>query len=591
MIKKVSVSSISGFHLSLKWKTILVCVILLAIPSMLIGYLGHRTAKQELDESGRINLRDNVQMTLQLIDAYQGMVKNGTIKLEDAQEQVRLRAIGPKKEDGKSRSMVRAIGETGYIFAMDAKGIDVMHPTREGQNVWDSKDSSGRLYVQDIIRNGTLEGGYSYYENPVPGSNKIAMKVTYSQLDPHWGWVVAAGSYLSDFNKGSDSLKQTMLMVTLGFIAVGALIAVLFAGHIASPIRAITKQAEQMASGDLAMEDIRVGNRDEVGRLTYHFNHLKDQLKQMIGRVTDSTAQVAATGEQLTAGSEETSRATEHITIAIQEVANGSQQQSDILTEINGLVSLVSERIQYIAEGADKASVSSEEARTAAAAGNVVLADTLEHMKRIEEKLQGIENAVRSLHQKSEDIGSIIALISGISVQTHILALNAGIEASRAGEQGKGFAVVAAEVKKLADQTRAATEQVSGLMEQVQLEINHAAIASQEESEAVAAGIRLASQAETSFHTILLTVEGAAARCSEMLEASGDAAIRMNGLVAAVEQIAAISSQTAGQSQGVAAAAEEQNASMEEVAAAAHELSRMADELQQAVSIFRVTGA
>lgn len=589
-MKKKSLTRLRMFRMSLKYKMIVVCLLLLAVPSLIIGWRAEVTASRELDALGKANLKDNVQMTIMLIDAYQAQVSAGKMTLEQAQEQVKIRAVGPLNEDGKTRKLVRKIGENGYVFALDTKGLDVMHPTREGQNIWDSKDSSGIYYVRDIIKNGTAEGGFTYYENPLPGSDIPAQKVTYSQLDPHWGWVVAAGSYMQDFNKGAETIRHSLLLLLAVSLVAGGVVSSIFARHIATPIRRITEQVSALAQGDLRLAELKVRNRDEVGSLASHFNQMRERMAVVIGRVTESSGQLAATGEELLAGSEETSRSTEHITLAIQEVASGAQQQAEILTEVNDLASQVSEGMNMIARGADAAAITSDQAASAADNGNRVLAETLEHMKQIEEKVAGIDQAVRALRTKSESIGEIIALISGISLQTNILALNAGIEASRAGEQGRGFAVVATEVKKLAEQTRAATDQVSELMSEVQREILHASAATKEEAEAVAAGIRLAAEADSSFRDISEAVTAVVACCREVAAATNESVVRMTGLVSAVEQIAAISAETAGQSQGVAASAEEQNASMEEVAAAAHELSKMADELQETVSVFRVSG-
>jgi methyl-accepting chemotaxis protein len=577
-----------SIHLSLQWKMITVCVLLLVIPGLIIGLTGYYKAKSELDESGRISLKQNVDMTIHLIEAYQSMVQKGAITLEDAQEQVRIRAVGAKKADGKTREITNKIGEYGYVFAIDAKGVDVMHPSREGENTWESKDENGVMYVQEIIRNGTAAGGYSYYQNKLPNTETLASKVTFSRVDPHWGWVVAAGSYMQDFNAGSEVIRHIMIYLLAGFIAAGSIIAALFARHISKPVHRITQQVEQMASGHLQLPDLKVKNRDEVGRLAFHFNKMKGQMKDLIGSVSESASLVAATGEELLASSEETSRVTEQISLSVQEVAGGAQVQAEIINEISTLASVASDSAKEIALGSETAAASSLEAARTADKGTRSMSETVEHMKLIEDKVQGIERAVMQLEQKSSDVGNIITLISHIAVQTNILALNAGIEAARAGELGKGFAVVATEVKKLAEQTRSASDQVSELIHDIQREVAEAAAATREEAEAVAAGLRLANEADESFKEILQAVELAAGRCTEVAQASYDVTIRMSGLASAVEQISSISAETAGQSENVAGATEEQNASMEEVASAANELSKMADELQRTVSFFQV---
>ncbi len=578
------------FRFSLQWKTILVCVLLLVTPGLTIGYIGYNTAKSEMDKLGEASLKQNVDMTIQLIDAYQSMVDKGAVTLEEAQEQVRVRTVGPMKADGKTREIANKIGEHGYAFAIDAKGMDVMHPNREGENLWDSKDSDGNLYIQDIIRTGEGEGGFTYYSNPLPGKEEAAPKVTYSRSEPHWGWVVAAGSYLVDFNAGSNKIGDMMLIVLALFTVVGSAGAAWYARHIAKPIRQITGQVEEMAGGNLQLAELRIKNRDEVGRLAEHFSVMKEQLRGLISHVSSSSLQVAATGEELLAGSGETSRVAEHIAHSIQEVAEGAQHQSGIIDEISQLTRSANDSVAKISQGSESAAQASAQAAATAEQGTKAMVETMDNMTLIKEKIMGIEKTVRLLEEKSGAIGEILGLITAIASQTNILALNAGIEAARAGEQGKGFAVVAAEVKKLALQTGSASEEIGALISEIKGEIAQAAAATREEVAAVAAGMELAFTASTSFRDILEAVEAAAEHCRTAADASADVSIRMDGLAAAVEQISAISAEAAGQSQNVAAAAQEQNASMEEVAAGAQQLSQMADELQKLVSFFRVDG-
>lgn len=574
--------------MSIKWKTILMCVILLVVPILLVGQVSYWTAKKALDDSGKSILQDNVENTIQLIDAYQSMVKKGVISLEDAQNQVRDKAIGPKKEDGKTRQIVNKIGENGYVFALDAKGVDVMHPAREMQSVWDAKDSNGLLYVQETIKNGTAEGGFTYYANPMPGSDKIAKKVTYSRLDPNWGWIVAAGSYMHDFDKPADELEKWILAVSLAAAVIGSAAAALFARHLAKPIGRITAQVERMAAGELNLEPLKVRNKDEIGTLARLFNEMRVQMAGIIGHVAQASSMVAATSHELTIGSEETGKATEQITLSVQEVASGAISQAETIGELQTTVSETNEGVRRIAEGTEAAAASSEHASVTAQDGNAAMEATYGHMKQMAEKMEDLSGKMGLLQEKSSLIGEVIQLITQISGQTNILALNASIEASRAGEHGRSFAVVAAEVKKLAEQTRAASEQVNELIGEVLGEIAAASEATRAETETVNVCMEHASKAERSFHDIVEAAEQSAARIREVAEASGVISEGMNKLAGSMEHIASISAETAAQTEGVAAAAEEQNASVQEMAAASHLLSEMADDLQKQVHRFRL---
>lgn len=576
-------------RLTIGWKMMCVCLLLLTIPGLIIGIVGYRIADEELNRLGRANLQDNVRMTLHMIESLNAVVQKGGLTLEEAQEQVRTRAIGPLKADGKTRDIKMKIGEYGYIFAIDSKGVDVMHPTREGQNTWDSKDSKGRLYVQDIIRIGTQPGGgFSYYENALPGTEKIEEKVTYSELDPHWGWVVASGSYTLDFNKGAkDILRQLVLTIGLS-VLIGAVLALLFSRHLSRPIGRLAERFGLLAAGDLSVEPLQIRNRDEIGSLASDFNRMVANMKGMIGNITLSSQQVAATSEELTASSEETGRAAEHIAVTIQEVSSAASKQADHVGEVNDTAAEISTRLERITESIHSAASSSETAAETAENGTRVMNQALEQMNSIHQKVEALVHVIRSLEMKSSQIGEVISMISQISMQTNLLALNASIEASRAGEMGRGFAVVAGEVKKLAEQSRTAAEQVSLLISDVQNDIGQASEATEAETEAVAQGAVLVGQAEQSFASISSAVTAVKEQMQQVLEAAMHITGGMNTLVGSMENVSAISAETAGQSEGVAAAAEQQNASMQEVAAAANALSKLANDLQQAANAFKL---
>ncbi len=195
---------------------------LLLIPVIALGLISYSVAKKELEDSGKILLKNSVEMTLQVIDANQKLVDGGKLTLEDAQERTREYMLGKKNADG-TRPINKnvSLGKSGYLLAYTKDGVEAAHPSLEGKSVIDFKDKKdGTYFVKEQIRIGNSGGGYLTYWWTIANSDKISSKITYQKADPNWGWVVSAGTYKNDFNVGSNKILNTTLIVLLAVLVI-----------------------------------------------------------------------------------------------------------------------------------------------------------------------------------------------------------------------------------------------------------------------------------------------------------------------------------------------------------------------------------
>ncbi|WP_238933461.1 cache domain-containing protein [Brevibacillus choshinensis] len=177
---------------SLRSKLVLMCLLLLAIPSLIIGIQGYLSANNNLNELGARSLKNNVNFTIELIDSLQTYVDQGKISVEEAQEQVKSHILGPKQSDG-TRTINKSIdvGENGYIFVLSDKGSMLASPKMEGKESWDAKGPDGTLFTQEIIGKAINGGGFTQYQwASAHDPNVLAPKITYAKQDPHWGWII-----------------------------------------------------------------------------------------------------------------------------------------------------------------------------------------------------------------------------------------------------------------------------------------------------------------------------------------------------------------------------------------------------------------
>ena len=576
--------------MNIRKKLIAVTLIMLAVPSLIVGILGYYNAKNSLNNQGELRLKNNVKMAIELIDALNKDVEQGLLSLDAAQERVKVQLLGEKDDEGKrplNKDIV--IGQQGYIFALDEKGNTLLHPSMEGKNIWSLQDPNGVNIGQHIVESALNGDGYSYYSFALPNDpNVIEPKVTYAEKDPHWGWIIASGTYLKDFNQESQYLLYN-LFITLGAsLIIGMISIMLFSKRFTNPIVEIVEKATQVSKGDLTVKELNIKNKDEIGELANSFNKMIHNLKELIGNVNNSSQQVAATSEELTASSEQTSQATEQITESIMEVSTGTDDSLQGAKKSTEVVNDISNKIKQITSNIQSVTSSSLETVERAKHGNNIIHKAINQMNLVNQSNQDMERVISSLGTKSKQIDQVISLITDIAEQTNLLALNAAIEAARAGEHGKGFAVVADEVRKLAEQAGNATNDVSSLISEIQLGVDDTVKSVSEGQERIDHGISMVNEAGESFQSISSDIDGVSTQIQEISAAIQQINDGTNQLVETINHTEQIAEESSEHAQSVAAAAEEQNASMEEIASAAHNLSKMAEELQNYINQFKV---
>ncbi|TWI59714.1 methyl-accepting chemotaxis protein [Halalkalibacter nanhaiisediminis] len=393
---------------------------------------------------------------------------------------------------------------------------------------------------------------------------------------------------LGQIDRAGVNLQQMTTGIAMAVILLSIIIGIVISGMIVKPLKILLERVNLIATGDLSGDEMIVNKKDEIGLLTIAFNEMRNSLRRVISKTSSMSEQVAATAEQLSASSQETSAATDEIASTIQSVTETSEHTVTRSKESTQSALQVSDGVEKITFATAGASELAENAAKQASDGEQAIGRAVNQIRTIHETVSESAKLIQQLGERSKEIGNILGLITSISEQTNLLALNAAIEAARAGEHGKGFAVVADEVRKLAEESRVSAEKISTMIQLIQADTKKAVEEMTRGTEEVEIGTKVVNEVGESFTSILNAVNQVTNEMYNVSNATQQIAMNAIQLNEALAEMEESSVQSAEHAQSVAASTEEQLASMEEIASSAEMLNQLANELREEVTKFKV---
>ena len=476
-----------------------------------------------------------------------GLVETAYAIIEHHGRLASAATLSPDEAKTQSAAVIRSLGygESGYFWINDTAPTMVMHPHKpelNGKNLAESKDPNGkRLFVSFVeTAKAKPEGGIVEYVWPKPGSSDPVQKISYVKLYGPWGWVIGTGVYVDDINAAFWRKTAILGVIVAGIAMLLVLVSMVVQRSILAPIRKLEHAVCVVAEhGDLTIR-ADIDQRGELGSMGYHFDGMLERLQQFVSEVGEAAGTLASASTELSVITEQTQGSVETQRSQTTHVATAMTEMSATVSEIAGSA----------ASTADAA----RDADARVSDGAAVVSDASRTIERLAVDVQQMGNVISELEQDSAQIGKVLEVIQSIAEQTNLLALNAAIEAARAGEQGRGFAVVADEVRGLAKRTQKSTSEIQEMIQTLQGRA-HAAVSAMDNGQ----------------------------KQAEMSVQRAQAAVASLGLITdSVARISDMSTQIATASEEQSAVAEDVNHSMIQIDQSASETMSSATEIASA---------
>jgi methyl-accepting chemotaxis protein len=462
-----------------------------------------------------------VELGMGILDHYQKLVAAGRLTDDEARKAAKeaLRGLRYSNND--------------YFFIFTTDHAYVLNPPKpevEGQNKADMQDSNGKYLVRELVAAAKRGGDSVQYAFPRAGQTRPEPKLSYAALFAPWGWVIGTGVYIDDIDaeywKVATILGSISVLILAGFAAIGWQTGRSILSQLGGEPSRASAAMKEIAQGNL------VANIDNANA-----NSLLAALKSMADSLRQLVTEINAEANSLVNSAEE-------ITQASSSVSRAAEQQSEATSAIAAAIEELTVSSNQILDSAKETESNSQQAMGLAVQGCERVAHASNAIQEIARTVTDASGRIRTLESRAAEISSIAGVIKGIAGQTNLLALNAAIEAARAGEQGRGFAVVADEVRQLAERTAAATTEIEKMIAAIQVDTGGAVAAMNQALPEVQRGVELANSATQSLRAIEDGARTTLERVRDVANATREQSAASTSIAQRIEQIARMVDET-----------------------------------------------
>jgi len=520
----------------------------------LLSVLSLVSFKTEMMAEKRLKTMHVVETAYGIVDYYHKQAQSGKIAADEA-KQLAKAAIKGLRYDNSAE----------YFWINDMHPRMIMHPMRpelDGTDLSSSKDPVGKLFFVEfvsVVKNS--KAGFVDYLWPKPGHQEPVPKISYVKGFEPWGWIIGSGIYVDDVN--AAFWKSSRVFAAIAFVIMALIVGISFfvtksiLDQLGAEPYQVTEITRKVADGDLKVD---IDSQAKAGSLLAAEKEMVEHLRKIVSDIKVASESLASGSEQLSASAEEISR--------------GMSEQAERASQIASSTEEMSQTVLDVARNASNMASSATNTSSLAHKGEDIVKKSVCEVSTIDGKVADASDIMKTLGERSTQIGEIVIVIDDIADQTNLLALNAAIEAARAGEQGRGFAVVAGEVKKLAERTAKATAEISDMIKSIQKDVDVAIGSMNGVKVQVEAEVAFSTQAGQALHTIV--------------ESVADLHSMVQQIATATEQMSSVSENISSDIQSIAQSSKETTVGSDQISEASLELANLAGKMKDVVDKFKV---
>ncbi len=559
----------------LRQKAVVGFNLILLIACLLVGFISYRNANAGFDTALGMKAQHDLDQVFAILDARypgaweikDGAIFKGTQKIEGNMEL--MDNLGP------------ICGNNITVFNGDTR-VATTFKDASGKRPTGTKASAE--IIEKVLKGGQTFTGHAN----VLGNNYLC---GYKPIKDGSGKTIGMlfmGIPTADIEGVQKAFITANVIAIIVLLLIIGVIAWFAIGRTIAPLEIVAEGLDKISHGDLTGEELDVKTSDEIGMMSDSCNNVLRQLKALMGDVSDSAQQVAASSQELTASSAEAAKTVQHVADNMIRVAEGLGEQTTHLDDVGIKTESMNDQMTGLFEVAQAMKQAANESQQGAEKGRIAVDEANQSMQTMAGQMAEASKVVSTLGDRSKEIGQIVDAISNIAGQTNLLALNAAIEAARAGEAGRGFAVVAEEVRKLAEQSGEAAQNIASLIGGIQHDTEEAVTAMQRSNESVQTSSQTVNQAGTAFSQIVEQVNNLNEHIQSSIDKINQTSQSSQDVLRAVKRIQEVGASMSNDAQTVSAATQEQASVMHEMTEASHSLAEMAQLLQNNLAKFKL---
>ncbi len=561
--------------MGLKTKSILAVNAIVIVACVLMGIIGYYRAEEGFAKALEMKAAADVQSLSEIVNQrYYGdwHVQNGILF--------------------KGGQQIDGVNEIADFLSNICNGkVTIFNgDTRVATTVKDSAGNrqTGTKASEAVIDNVITQGKFFVGKASVMGEDHYAAYQPLKDVTGKTIGMLFVGVSVHEMDDVIDNLILSIALAVVVIVIICGLASNFFIGKMVGQLDEVVGSVKKISGGNLRINDLEIKSNDEIGILSENVNDMKIRLKNLLTKIAECSQRVAASSEELTAGTQQTNESITVVAQSMEVLTSGTAEQERTIVTLEEKIQDMHERMDDLRGTAKEMEQIALDSANNAAIGKEKVDVAIAVMKNIAEQVSSSAKVIGELGRRSDEIGQIVETISDIAGQTNLLALNAAIEAARAGEQGRGFSVVAEEVRKLAEQSSAAADNISKLIATIQADTTSAVESIEQGNQSVKEGTKSVADTGTAFADI----ETQAAKLNTNVKRSLEDIVAVDAsnkeILSAVEHVKEIAVKSSENADSVSAATQEQSATMQEVADASKILSELANEMQGEVAQFKL---